>query len=150
MSTIREKEPLECGRMHIWALKTQKLPGPLSGPWTQAADSLLHLHDSALLHWQFWASEAGPSLDQILDPHLKTTSQLIWQLYKKFVLITLCFHNRIVMSEVCMTTFKIVLWNTDITTMCSLTKFEPSLGLTQLKCGQHFLWSSGPWKSLEK
>ena len=34
MSKIREEESLECGRMHIWALKTQKLPGPLSGPWT--------------------------------------------------------------------------------------------------------------------
>ena len=34
MSKIREKESLECGRMHIWALKTQKLPEPLSRPWT--------------------------------------------------------------------------------------------------------------------
>ena len=28
MSKMREKESLECVRMHIWALKTQKLPGP--------------------------------------------------------------------------------------------------------------------------
>ena len=44
-----EKESLECGRMNIWALKTEKLPGPLSRPWTPAADSLLNLHNSALL-----------------------------------------------------------------------------------------------------
>ena len=30
---MREKESLECRGMHICALKTQKLPGPLSGPW---------------------------------------------------------------------------------------------------------------------
>ena len=61
MSKIREKESLECRRMHIWALKTQKLPRPLSRPWTPAADSLLHLHNSALLHGQLSASEArGP------------------------------------------------------------------------------------------
>ena len=41
MSKIREKESLECGRMHIWALKTQNLPGPLSGPWTPAANCSL-------------------------------------------------------------------------------------------------------------
>ena len=36
-----EKESLECGRIHIWALKTQKLSGTLSGPWSPATDSLL-------------------------------------------------------------------------------------------------------------
>ena len=54
MSKIREKEPLECGRMYIWALKIQKLPGPTS------------------LHQQLSVSEAGPPpLDQNLDPHLR-------------------------------------------------------------------------------
>ena len=56
--------------MHIWASKTQKLPGPLSGPWTPATDCLLCFCDSALLHQQLLTSEAGPALDQILDPHL--------------------------------------------------------------------------------
>ena len=72
MSKMREKESLECVRMHIWALKTQKLSGPLSGPWTPAADCSLRSCDSASLHRQLSASEAGaPPLDQILDPHLE-------------------------------------------------------------------------------
>ena len=70
LSEMREKEPLECRRMHIWALKTQKLPGPLSGPWIPAAKGSLRSHDSALLHRQLSASEAGAPLDKILDPHL--------------------------------------------------------------------------------
>ena len=56
--------------MHIWALKTQKLPGPLSGPWTPATECSLHSHDSSSLYQQLSASEAGAPLDQILDPHL--------------------------------------------------------------------------------
>ena len=59
MSKIREKESLECGRMHIWALKTQKLPGPLSGPWTPAANCSLRSHDSASLRRQLLASAPG-------------------------------------------------------------------------------------------
>ena len=59
MSKIREKESLECVRMHIWASKTQKLPGPLSGPWTPATECSLRSRDSALLCWQLSASEAG-------------------------------------------------------------------------------------------
>ena len=59
MSKIREKESLECVRMHIWASKTQKLPGPLSGPWTPAAECSLRSRDSALLRRQLSASEAG-------------------------------------------------------------------------------------------
>ena len=52
MSKFWEKESLECGRMDIWALKTQKLPGPLSGiPATFSLRS--------------WARP-----DQILDLHL--------------------------------------------------------------------------------
>ena len=70
MSKIREKESLEYVRMHIWASKTQKLPGPLSGPWTPAAECSLHSRDSASLRRQLSASEAGPPLDPILDPHL--------------------------------------------------------------------------------
>ena len=70
MSKIREKEPLDCRRMHIWALKTQKLPGPLSGPWTPAANDSLCSRDSASLHQQLAALEAGAPLDQILDPRL--------------------------------------------------------------------------------
>ena len=59
MSKIREKESLECGRMHIWALKTQKLRGPLSRPWTPAANCSLCSHDSTLLHQQLSISEPG-------------------------------------------------------------------------------------------
>ena len=59
MSKIREKESLECVRMHIWASKTQKLPGPLSGPWNPAAECSLRLHDSSSLCRQLSASEAG-------------------------------------------------------------------------------------------
>ena len=56
---MREKESLECVRMHIWALKTQKLPGPLSRPWTPAAYCLLRSRDSASLRRQLSAAEAG-------------------------------------------------------------------------------------------
>ena len=70
MSKMREKESLECVRMHIWALKNQKLLGPLSGPWTPAAYCSLRSHDSASLRRQLSAAEAGAPLDQILDPHL--------------------------------------------------------------------------------
>ena len=59
MSKIREKVSLECGRMHIWALKTQKLPGPSSGPWTPTANCSLHSCDSTSLHQQLLASEPG-------------------------------------------------------------------------------------------
>ena len=59
MSKIREKESLECGRMHIWALKIQKLPGPLSGPWTPVANCSLRSHDSASLRRQLSASAPG-------------------------------------------------------------------------------------------
>ena len=59
MSKIREKESLECGRMHIWALRTQKLPGPLSGPWTPAANCSLHSRDSTSLRRQLSASAPG-------------------------------------------------------------------------------------------
>ena len=59
MSKMREKESLECVRMHIWALKTQKLPGPLSGPWTPATYCSLRSRDSALLRRQLSAAEAG-------------------------------------------------------------------------------------------
>ena len=59
MSKIREKESLECGRMHIWALKTQKLPGSLSGPWTPAANCSLCSRDLASLCQQLLASEPG-------------------------------------------------------------------------------------------
>ena len=60
LSKMREKEPLECRRMHICALKTQKLPWPLSGPWIPAAKGSLRSHDSASLRRQLSASEAGP------------------------------------------------------------------------------------------
>ena len=62
MSKIREKESLECGRMHIGALKTQKLPGPFSVPWTPAANCSLCSHDSASLHRHISASGPGPPL----------------------------------------------------------------------------------------
>ena len=59
-----------------WALKTQKLPVPLSGPWTPAKDSSLHSCHSTLLYCQFSASEAGAPFDQLLDPHLDLASSL--------------------------------------------------------------------------
>ena len=59
LSKMREKEPLECRRMHIWTLKTQKLPGPLSGPWIPAAKDSLRSRDSASLRRQLSALEAG-------------------------------------------------------------------------------------------
>ena len=78
MSKIREKESLECGRMHISALKTQKLPGPLSGPWTPAANCSLRLRDSTSLCQQLSASAPeAPPLDQILDPHLEYLSVVL-------------------------------------------------------------------------
>ena len=63
MSKIREKECLECVRMHIWASKTQKLPGPLSGPWTPCRRMLaslarLHFATSATVGLRSW----GPPL----------------------------------------------------------------------------------------
>ena len=58
LSKMREKESLECGRMHIWALKTQKLLGSLSGPWTLATNGSLHSHDSTLQYQQSPASKA--------------------------------------------------------------------------------------------
>ena len=96
MSKIREKESLECGRMHIWALKAQRLPGPLSRPWTPAADSSLHSCNSTPLHWQLSALEAGTPFDQILDLRLhgllptfvfQSKTHHIW----KFELNLLCF-----------------------------------------------------------
>ena len=55
MSRIREKESLESGKMHIWALKTQKVPGPLRALTPAATFSL----------------GSWDPLDQILDPHLR-------------------------------------------------------------------------------
>ena len=47
------------------ALKTQKLPGPLSGPWTPATNCSLRYIGN------FQPQNLGtPHLDQILDPHL--------------------------------------------------------------------------------
>ena len=59
------------------SIKTQKLPGPLSRPWTPATECSLCLHDSASLHRQLSASEAGAPLDQILDPHLVSSQNPI-------------------------------------------------------------------------
>ena len=55
---------------YISALKTQKLPGLLCGPWTPAADNWLYSCDSTPSPQQLLALEAGDPLDQILDPHL--------------------------------------------------------------------------------
>ena len=57
MSKMREKESLECVGRNIRALKTQKLPGPLSGPWTPAAFCLLHSRNSTSLRRQLLASD---------------------------------------------------------------------------------------------
>ena len=58
------------------SMKSQKLPGPLRGPWSLAADCLICSCDSASLRRQLCASEAGPPLDQILDPHLQPADRL--------------------------------------------------------------------------
>ena len=88
MSKIREKESLECRRMHIRALKAQKLPGPLSGPWTPTTNCWLRSHDSASLHWQLSASEPGAPPDQILDPHLRLGGPLVELMHQ----ILSCLH----------------------------------------------------------
>ena len=85
LSKMREKEPLECRRRHIWALKTQKLPGPLSGPWTPAAKGSLCSHDSASLRRQLLASEAGAPPDKILDPHLICQDSHLFSTIKLYV-----------------------------------------------------------------
>ena len=76
MSEMREKESLECGRMHIRPLKTQKLPGPLSrGPWPQIA----HFAHVTLLCYigNFRPQKLGPH-DKILDPQLTFTVFTVW------------------------------------------------------------------------
>ena len=75
---MRDKESPECGRMHIWALETQKLPGPLTGSWTPAANGSLCSCNFTLLHCQFSVSEAGVPLDQILDLHLNPFRHQVW------------------------------------------------------------------------
>ena len=55
---IEGKKSLEYGRMHTWASKTQKLPGPLSRSWTK--NGTLCSGESTLLPGQLSASEAGP------------------------------------------------------------------------------------------
>ena len=42
--------------------KSKKLPGPLSRPWTPAANSSLHSHNSTVLCQQLLDSEAGAPL----------------------------------------------------------------------------------------
>ena len=61
-----EKKSLECRRRHIWALKTQKLPGPFSRPWTPTTNApcrnfsnfFLKQQDQSFLftfyHWCLW------------------------------------------------------------------------------------------------
>ena len=89
MSKIWEKESLECVKMHIWAAKTQKLPGPLSGPWTPAAKCLLHSHDSASLHRQLSASEAGAP--PLTKSWIHTCAYFVW--HEKTKILILQFHN---------------------------------------------------------
>ena len=77
---MRGKEPLECRRMHIWALKMQKLPGPLSAPWTPSTKgSLCYVGN-------FRPRKLGPPLDKILDPHLN-----IWIIIL-YIVITFSAH----------------------------------------------------------
>ena len=92
MSKIREKESLECGRMHIWALKTQKLWGPLSGPWTPAANCSLRSRDSTSLHRQLSAS--APGAPPLTKSWIRTCSCALfcqWFLSFSFKHNTLCF-----------------------------------------------------------
>ena len=49
---MTEKQSPECGRIYISALKTQKLPGPLTGTCSLAVDSSLQLCDSTPLRQQ--------------------------------------------------------------------------------------------------
>ena len=61
---MREKESLECGRMHIWALKTKKLPGHLSRPWPQMA---CFTHATLLCYISnFWSQNLGLLLTKSL------------------------------------------------------------------------------------
>ena len=50
VSEMREKELIECGRMHIWTLKTQWLPGPLSRPQIPCHIYAHFIH--ILLYWE--------------------------------------------------------------------------------------------------
>ena len=83
MSKIREKESLECWRMHIWALKTQKLPGPLSRPLTPAANCSLHYVGN------FQPQNLGP-------PLTKSWIRTSWStLHSSLCLIRLIFNDKI-------------------------------------------------------
>ena len=64
MSKMREKESLERVRMYIWALKTQKLPGP-------RPQIARFTHGTPLRYvGNFRPQKLAPPPDQILDPHL--------------------------------------------------------------------------------
>ena len=43
------KKSLECGRMHIWALRTQKFPETLRWPWTPGHIYTCFTHTTSLL-----------------------------------------------------------------------------------------------------
>ena len=73
MSKIREKEFLECGRMLIWALKIQKLPGPQLPIARFTCMTPLHFIGN------LWPQHLGPPLDQILNPHLLGLTIPIWR-----------------------------------------------------------------------
>ena len=64
MSVLRGKQSLECGRMHISALKSQKIPGPLQ-------PQIARFTYATLLHYirNFRPQKLG-SPDQTLDPQL--------------------------------------------------------------------------------
>ena len=74
-SKMREKESLECGKMYIWALKTQKLPWP---QMFHSAHTTLLCQISINL-----ASEAGtpPAKSWIRTWGMFTLKRQLWSLY---------------------------------------------------------------------
>ena len=65
---IEKEQSLECGDMHIWTVKTLKLPR------APDATGLCNSHQSTSLHWQIWLEKLGPR--KTVDPHLFKELQL--------------------------------------------------------------------------
>ena len=145
MSKIREKESLECVRMHIWASKTQKLPGPLSGPWTPAAECSLRSHDSASLCRQLSASEAGaPPLTKSWIRTWAVLSKVLWNDFPCRV----CWHLRndfICRGFACLLKFWVleISWIRLLFTSCIFVAKQKLCVCTflELFCGNILAWS---------
>ena len=84
MSKIREKESLECGRMHIWALKTKSTP---------TTNCSLHSCDYASLCQQLLASEPGPPPTKSWIRTCFLTAQFLTH-YRRGFVWRACRHSR--------------------------------------------------------